>query len=51
MFSKIIKLSGPICFITDLALLVIVALEVKDRIEKRRMKKEHAAAQNNTNEV
>ena len=41
---------GPICIITSLVVLTLSILELKDKIQAKRMKKEHAAAQNDSNE-
>ena len=50
MNSSFSKISGSVCIITNLVILALAALELKDKIVKRRMKREHAASQNNPNE-
>ena len=42
--------SGPVAVITSLAILTLTILELKDIIQKNRMKKEHVASQNKPNE-
>lgn len=39
--------SGPVAVITSLAILTLTILELKDKIQMKRMKKEHVASQNN----
>ena len=39
--------SGSVAIITSLAILTLTVLELKDKIEMRKMKKEHVAGQNN----
>lgn len=41
---------GPICIITSLVVLTLTILELKDKIQARKMKKEHRSGNSNGQE-
>ena len=43
MNNNFSKISGSVCIITNLVILALAALELKDKIVKARMKKEHVS--------
>ena len=43
MNNNLSKVSGSVCIITNLVILTLAVLELKDKIVKRRMKKEHVS--------
>ena len=49
MNNNFSKISGSVCIITNLVILALAALELKDKIVARRMKREHVASQSNQN--
>lgn len=48
MKNIICRIAGPVSFVTGLAILTLTILEIKEKIQMKRMKKEHVAGNSNT---
>ena len=46
MNNNLSKVSGSVCIITNLVILTLAVLELKDKIVKHRLKKEHVSPGN-----
>lgn len=49
MKNIICRIAGPVSFVTGLAVLTLTILEIKEKIQMKRMKKDHVASQSNQN--